>query len=155
MLIIWSQWYFAHGMTVVPSSHVEKIVVIRWPDSELKQSEISLKLELWVKNLKWKIITTVDFFRKCSEETHCMINTELAQLFEILLPRGQGPVYPAYSIPWLLMSWWSWHREPGIVYTFFSQNIQITTSGALFLILCSTFIDAVLYSISLHINGFV
>ena len=49
-LIPWSLQNFVHGTTAVLSWHVQKIVAIWWPATELWQGEVSIVFELRVKN---------------------------------------------------------------------------------------------------------
>ena len=48
-LIEWWLQNFVHGMTAVLSWHVQKIVVIWWPPTELQQDEVSIEFELRAK----------------------------------------------------------------------------------------------------------
>ena len=72
--------------------------------------------------LKWKHLNFVEnfhltlvllnFFRKYENMFAFLsfLNTEIAQIIEILQLWRQGAVSSVSSIPWLLMTWW--HKEP-------------------------------------------
>ena len=51
ILIQWSLQNFVHGTTAVLSWHVQKIVAIWWPATELQQDEVSIEFELRAKSL--------------------------------------------------------------------------------------------------------
>ena len=50
ILIQWSLQKFVHGTTAVLSWHVQKIVAIRWPATELWQGKVSIEFELRANN---------------------------------------------------------------------------------------------------------
>ena len=53
ILMQWSLQNVVHGTTAVLSWHVQKIVAIWWPATELWQGEVSLEFELRAKNGSW------------------------------------------------------------------------------------------------------
>ena len=65
--------------------------------------EFVLLCQIWFrnKNMLWHFLP--------------FLNAEMAQVVEIFLHGRRGPIYLAYSRPWLLMSWWlkeSGHQQP-------------------------------------------